>query len=92
MQAETVREPRLVEGGTQEAAEHGLGAEMPIGRHFRVRPLTRFEVLFKHESRWYRVNFTPLLFARAFLCCVTDDEIVIGYWRIFCPNCAVSKI
>ena len=39
----TVREPRQVRGGTEEAAEHGLGAGMSIGRHFRVRPLKRFE-------------------------------------------------
>ena len=36
--AESVREPRLVRRGTQDAAEHGLGAGMSIGRHSRVRP------------------------------------------------------
>ena len=37
------RVPGLVRGNTMETAEHGLGAEMSIGRHFRVRPLSRFE-------------------------------------------------
>ena len=38
-----VREPRLVERGTEKEAEHGLGAGMPIGSHPRVRPLLRVE-------------------------------------------------
>ena len=41
MLAEAVREPCLVEMGTIKQAEHGLGAGVPIGRHFRVRPLKR---------------------------------------------------
>ena len=39
-------ESRLVQRGQAEADEHGLGAGMPIGRHSRVRPLTRFETIF----------------------------------------------
>ena len=38
-----VREPRKVGGGTGKAAEHGLGAGVPIGRLSRVRPLKRIE-------------------------------------------------
>ena len=38
------REPRLVERGTEETAEHGLGAGESIFRPARVRPLLRFEV------------------------------------------------
>ena len=32
--------------GQAEADEHGLGAAVPIFRHRRVRPLSRFEVNF----------------------------------------------
>ena len=39
--AETVREPSKVRVGTEEAAEHGLGAGLSIGRQLRVRPLQR---------------------------------------------------
>ena len=39
----TVREPCLVEMGTQETGEHGLGAGLSTGRQSRVRPLKRFE-------------------------------------------------
>ena len=45
---EPFREPRLVERGTEEAAEHGLGAGMSIGRLPRVRPLKRFEANTRH--------------------------------------------
>ena len=37
------REPRLVERGTEEAAEDGLGVGVSIGSHTRVRPLLRKE-------------------------------------------------
>ena len=43
MPSETVREPLFGEKGYAEGAEYGPGAEMSIGRHFRVRPLKRFE-------------------------------------------------
>ena len=39
-----VREPRLVERGTEKDPEHGPGAGMAIGSHSRVRPLKRYEV------------------------------------------------
>ena len=39
--ADPVREPCLVEMGTEKHAEHGPGAGVPIGRHARVRPLKR---------------------------------------------------
>ena len=35
--------PRLVRGDTEEAAEHGLGAGLLIGKQSRVRPLERHE-------------------------------------------------
>ena len=41
--AQPVREPCLVEMGTETEAEHGPGAGVSIGRHARVRPLKRFE-------------------------------------------------
>ena len=41
----TVREPWLVETGTEETGEDGLGAGSPIGRWSRVRPLTRLGVV-----------------------------------------------
>ena len=60
MLAETFSEPGLVRAGTAEAAEHGLGAGVSIGRHSRVRPLLREEADFFCETRWYRVNFVAL--------------------------------
>ena len=41
--SESVREPCLVGMGTETEAEHGPGAGVSIGRHARVRPLTRLE-------------------------------------------------
>ena len=43
--AETLREPRLLERGAMEAAEHGLGAGTSIGSRSRVRPLLRVRVV-----------------------------------------------
>ena len=40
------REPRLLERGTRQPAEHGLGASGSIGRLRRVRPLQRLKVCF----------------------------------------------
>ena len=44
--------PGWCEGGTEEFGEHGLGAEMSIGRHFRVRPLLRYESSFSLTQKW----------------------------------------
>ena len=68
---ETVREPRLVERGTQEEAEHGIGAVLPMYfRPPRVCPLQRkgsadfiiasLEAETFCETRWYRVIFVAL--------------------------------
>ena len=46
------REPRLVERGAREVGEHGLGAELSIGRQLRVRPLTRFGVVVSFNQNW----------------------------------------
>ena len=56
-----VREPRLVERGTKEGAEHGLGAGGSISRPARVRPLLRQEADFFCETRWYREVMTLAL-------------------------------
>jgi len=41
MLAEPFREPCKVRVGTEQAAEHGLGAGLLIGKQLRVRPLKR---------------------------------------------------
>ena len=60
-----VREPRKVGGGTEETAEHGLGAGRvngePAPGASRYR---RLRCCFRHESRWYRVNSVALGFPR----------------------------
>ena len=60
------REPRLVERGRWETVEHGLGAELSIGRRFRVRPSKRKRGSASCKTRWYRVGFVALeVFSRA---------------------------
>ena len=53
-----VREPRKVGGGTEETAEHGLGAGRvngePAPGSSRYR---RLRCCFRHEARWYRVSY-----------------------------------
>ena len=51
--------PRLVRGDTEEAAEHGLGAGLLIGKQSRVRPLMRVKAGFACEARWYRGFIRP---------------------------------
>ena len=63
MLAEAVREPRFGGKGYGKAAEHGLGAEMSIGRHFRVRPLKRFEAAKAANQGGTAVNFIALGFS-----------------------------
>ena len=46
----TVREPCQVRVGTEDTGEHGLGAELSIGRRLRVRPLLRFEAQLQTDS------------------------------------------
>ena len=55
-----IREPRLVEWGTKETAEHGLGVGVSIGRHARVRPLLRFEAEKPPlcKGRWHGIAVT----------------------------------
>ena len=55
--------PDLVEMGTQKQIEDGLGAEMSIGRHFRVRPLKRFEAAKAANQGGTAVNFIALGFS-----------------------------
>ena len=55
-----VREPCKVRVGTEEAAEHGLGAGALTGRCPRVRPSQRQEASFTCETRWYRVDSVAL--------------------------------
>ena len=52
-----------MEMGTQEQIEDGLGAEMSIGRHFRVRPLKRFEAAKAANQGGTAVNFIALGFS-----------------------------
>ena len=47
-------------GGTAQAIEDGLGAKMSIGRHFRVRPLKRFEAAKAANQGGPAVNFIAL--------------------------------
>ena len=48
------REPRLVEWGTEKAAEHGLGAAQATGSLRRVRPLSRRSMLVLPEALFVR--------------------------------------
>jgi len=50
----TFREPRLVEWGTKEMAEHGLGAAQATGSLRRVRPLPRRSMLVLPEASFVR--------------------------------------
>ena len=64
MLAEAVREPRFGGKGYGEEAEHGPGAEMSISRHFRVRPLKRFEAAKAANQGGTAVNFIALGFSK----------------------------
>ena len=61
---ETVREPCLVEMGTEETGEHGLGAGASK-RCPRVRPLKRFEAAQAANQGGTTVNFIVLAIALA---------------------------
>ncbi len=63
MLTETVREPLFGAKGYGDVAEYGPGAEMSIGRHFRVRPLKRFEAAKAVNQGGTAVNFIALGFS-----------------------------
>ena len=50
----TVQRARLVERGTEEYAEHGLGAAQATGSLRRVRPLPRRSMLVLPEASFVR--------------------------------------
>ena len=77
--ADPVREPCLVEMGTGRTAEHGLGAEVSTGRHFRVRPLKRVEAAFAANQGGTASMFVALGFPRVIL------FFIGGYYM--CQNC-----
>ena len=59
--AHTFQRASVGEKRCAEAAEHGLGAGVPIGRYARVRPLMRCEAGFSCKARWYREVITVAL-------------------------------
>ncbi len=62
--AEAFSESRLVRGDTDDAAEHGLGAEESIGRLLRVRPLKREEADLSAKQGGTASISSPLSFLR----------------------------
>ena len=47
-----------MQGGTEEAAEHGLGAGVSIGRHSRVRPSKRIRGAWRKADRTENIKLS----------------------------------
>jgi len=79
MPSETVREPLFGVKGCAEGAEYGPGAEMSIGRRFRVRPLKRFKVRHTMQEDCHAGVRTGVAMTSLFICRIKQGGTAVNF-------------